>query len=81
VIAVAALAFPVFLLLLVLAMDRVEEPLREAAIGDHLAEFFETAHPDDVERFIREGLATPLDRYWRRRGRRSKVGNGRHATG
>jgi len=47
-------------------MERVEAPLRDEAIGDQVAHFLETARPDEVERFVRDGLARSLDRYWRR---------------
>jgi hypothetical protein len=68
-IALLALGFPVVLLGLMLAMDRVEAPLRDVAIGDHLAEFLDGARADEVEAYVREGLARPLDRYWHRRHR------------
>jgi len=61
-----ALAFPAVLLGLALAMERVEAPLRDEAIGDQVAHFLQTARPDEVERFVRDGLAHSLARYWRR---------------
>ena len=67
------LAFPGVLLVLMLAMERVEAPLREEAVGEHLATFLDQARPDEVETFVREGLAQALDRYWRRRELRSKL--------
>jgi len=67
------LLFPGVLLALMLAMERVERPLRDEAVGEQLSDFFESARPDEVETFVSQGLARALDRYWRRRnsGRRS----------
>ena len=62
-----ALLLPVGLLVLLLAMERVEQPLRQAAVTDDLEGFLDTARPDEVERFISEGFASALDVYWRRR--------------
>lgn len=67
------LAFPGLLLALVLAMDRVETPFRDEAIGDDLVQFLEEARPDEVETFVRDGLAPALDRYWRRHWLRDKL--------
>ena len=55
------------LLGLLLAMERVEQPLRKVSVVDELAGFLDTAHPDEVEAFVSEGLAPALDRYWKRR--------------
>lgn len=68
-----ALAFPGVLLGLMLFMERVERPLREVSVGDHLADFLDSARPDEVETFVSEGLASALDRYWRRRGLRNRL--------
>lgn len=62
-----ALLLPVFLLLLMLAMERVEEPLREDSVSEELESFLDTARPDEVETFVSEGYAPALERYWRRR--------------
>jgi hypothetical protein len=67
------LAFPGVLLALMLAMERVEAPLREESVGEHLAAFLEEARPDEVETFVSQGLARALDRYWRRRTLRSRL--------
>jgi hypothetical protein len=64
-VALLALLFPAVLLALALAMERVEAPLREEAIGDQVARFLESARPDEVETFVRDGLARPIARYWR----------------
>jgi hypothetical protein len=61
------LLLPVALLLLMLAMERVERPLKDGFIGDQLAVFLDTARPDEVETFVSEGYAPALERYWRRR--------------
>ncbi|MDQ1747714.1 MAG: hypothetical protein QOD07_1977 [Frankiaceae bacterium] len=62
-----ALAFPGVLLLLLLAMERVEAPLRVESVGEQLVEFLERARPDEVETFVSQGLGEALDRYWNRR--------------
>ena len=59
--------FPLALLALMLLMERVERPLRDASTGEQLVDFLETARPDEVETFVSEGFAPALDRYWRRR--------------
>jgi hypothetical protein len=67
------LAFPGVLLVLLLAMERVEAPLREESVSDRLTHFLESARPDEVETFVSQGLAKALDRYWRRRALRSRL--------
>ena len=62
------LLLPFALLGLMLAMERVERPLRqETVVNDQLETFLETARPDEVETFVSEGYAPALERYWRRR--------------
>lgn len=61
------LTLPFGLLALMLAMDRVERPLREYALGEQLIEFLDSARPDEVETFVQQGFAPALDSYWRRR--------------
>ena len=68
-----ALAFPGVLLLLLLAMERVEAPLRVESVGDQLVEFLERARPDEVETFVSQGLGEALDRYWNRRSLRARL--------
>lgn len=67
------LVFPGVLLALMLAMERVEAPLRDEAVGERLTTFLEEARPDEVETFVSQGLAPALDRYWRRRALRSRL--------
>ena len=61
------LLLPLLLLGLMLAMDRVERPLREDPLPDQLDAFLEQARPEEVESFISEGYAPALERYWKRR--------------
>ena len=61
------LLLPVFLLVLMLAMERVERPLRRESVSEQLEAFLDTARPDEVETFVTEGYAPALERYWRRR--------------
>lgn len=62
------LVLPFALLGLMLAMERVEKPLRdESLVNDQLETFLESARPDEVETFVSEGYAPALERYWRRR--------------
>ncbi len=62
-----ALLLPLLLLGLMLAMERVERPLRVDSMGDELEAFLDSARPDEVETFVSEGFAPALERYWRRR--------------
>ncbi len=62
-----ALLLPFLLLLLMLAMERVEAPLRAEAVGEEIESFLEDARPEEVETFVSEGFAPALERYWRRR--------------
>jgi hypothetical protein len=71
--ALLALAFPGVLLLVMLAMDRVEAPLRVESVGERLIEFFDGARPDELERVVRQDLGEVLDRYWRRRNLRARL--------
>lgn len=71
-----ALLLPFVLLALMLGMERVERPLRADATGEQLESFLDTARPDEVDTYVREGFAAALDRYWRRR-RRSRLLPGR----
>lgn len=64
---VVVLVFPVFLLVALLLMERVERPLRVDEVGLQLEAFFNNARPEELETFVSEGYASALDRYWRRR--------------
>ena len=61
------LLLPPALLLLMLAMERVERPLRIDSVSDQLEAFLAQARPDEVETFVSEGYAPALERYWKRR--------------
>ena len=71
--ALLALAFPGVLLLVLLAMERVEAPLRVESVGERLIEFLDGARPDELERVVRQDLGEVLDRYWRRRSLRARL--------
>ena len=60
------LLLPVALLFLMLAMERVERPLRQESVSEQIEDFLESARPDEVETFVSEGYAPALERYWRR---------------
>jgi hypothetical protein len=72
---VLLLTLPFGLLALMLAMDRVERPLRQDALGEQLLEFLDSARPDEVETFVQQGFAPALDSYWRRRHPLASVGD------
>ncbi|HWG94054.1 MAG TPA: hypothetical protein VNU66_07525 [Mycobacteriales bacterium] len=61
------LLLPLALLGLMLAMERVERPLRVDSVSDELESFLDSARPEEVETFVSEGFAPALERYWRRR--------------
>ncbi|HVX46533.1 MAG TPA: hypothetical protein VHC49_21745 [Mycobacteriales bacterium] len=60
--------FPLLLMAFMLLMERVEEPLRQSADEDHVAEFLETAEPAEVDTLVREGFTSAFAR-WRHRRR------------
>jgi hypothetical protein len=66
-----ALAMPFVLLLLMLAMERVEEPLRVDEVGHDIRGLLTPQDAevpaDQVESLAREGYGPALKRYWRRR--------------
>ncbi len=68
-----ALAVPFALLLLMLAMERVEQPLRVDELGHDVrgvlldADEAAAVPADQVESLVREGYGPALERYWRRR--------------
>lgn len=64
---IVALLFPFALLFALLAMERVEQPLRTDLVSLELENFLDTARPEELESFVSEGFAPALDRYWKRR--------------
>ncbi|MBX6388816.1 MAG: hypothetical protein IRZ08_07420 [Frankia sp.] len=76
--AVAAIFFPLLLLGLLLAMERVERPLNAADPGKGIEGFLDNARPDEVNTFVNQGLAAALERY-RKRLRRPPPGRHRAA--
>ncbi|HSP37837.1 MAG TPA: hypothetical protein VLR26_08790 [Frankiaceae bacterium] len=67
-----ALAMPFVLMLLMLAMERVEEPLRVDQAGQDVRGLLHPDHDakvlaDQVESLVRESYGPALERYWRRR--------------
>ncbi len=62
-----ALLLPLLLLVLMLAMERVERPLRIDSVSDQLESFLDSARPEEVETYVSEGFAPAMERYWRRR--------------
>lgn len=61
--------FPLFLLGFLLFMERVEEPLRRGPSETDVAEFLDTAAPEDVNNVFRYGVRRSMER-WRNRRRR-----------
>ncbi len=76
--AFAVVTFPLVLLGLLLAMERVERPLNAADTGKGLEGFLDSARPDEVATFVQQGLPAALERY-RRRLRRTPPGKHRAA--
>jgi hypothetical protein len=70
----AAITFPLLLLGLLLAMERVERPLRAADSGQGLEGFLDHARPDEVNTFVSQGFPAALERY----RRRLRSNRGRH---
>lgn len=62
------LLIPVLLMVFALLMERVEDRLRNSAVNeDEIEEFLDTARPDEVDTFIREGWTRALLRFRLRR--------------
>ena len=59
-----AFLLPLLLLGLLLAMQRVEQSLSRDALVDQLNAFLRTARPEELESFVRDGLALPVRRCW-----------------
>ena len=61
-----ALAFPLVLLAFLAIMDWIEAPLRSDDSARTLPAFLDTAGPDEIEDYVRDGLKAALDRHWMR---------------
>jgi hypothetical protein len=60
------LGFPFLLLAFMVLMERVESPLREAAVEDQVETFLDEARPEELDTFVREGFSAALERFWSR---------------
>lgn len=67
---VSVICFPLLLLGLMLSMERVERPLRDQSIGEHIVELLDKSRPDEVESLVESTTAGAVNRHWRqvRRG-------------
>lgn len=65
--------FPLLLLGFMLLMERVESPLRRVAVETQVEEFLETARPEEVDAFVREGFTPALERWRDRRQRLARM--------
>jgi hypothetical protein len=62
------LFIPLLLMVFALLMERVENRLRSASMNEmEVEEFLDSAQPDEVNTFIREGWARALSRFRLRR--------------
>jgi hypothetical protein len=62
------LFIPLLLMIFALLMERVENRLRNASMNEmEVEEFLDSAQPDEVNTFIREGWARALSRFRLRR--------------
>jgi hypothetical protein len=62
------LLIPLLLMVFALLMERVENRLRAASMSEHdVEEFLDSAQPDEVNTFIREGWTRALSRFRLRR--------------
>jgi hypothetical protein len=64
---VLSCVFPLALMLAVLAMERVERPLNDERIGEHVAKLIGSEGADDVEILVSRSAAEAVDRHWRHR--------------
>lgn len=62
------LLFPFVLLGFVLFMERVEEPLSQVAVEREMEQFLDTANPEELDTFVREGTDSALKRFRQRLG-------------
>jgi hypothetical protein len=61
-----ALGFPLVLLGLLALMDWIEAPLRSDDHARKLPAFLDSAGPDEIEDYVRDGLKAALERHWLR---------------
>jgi len=61
-----ALGFPLVLLALLALMEWIEAPLRSDDSARRLPAFLDSAGPDEIEDYVRDGLKAALDRHWLR---------------
>ncbi|MFL6238816.1 MAG: hypothetical protein ACJ735_04880 [Actinomycetes bacterium] len=74
-----ALGFPLVLLALLAFMDWIEAPLRSDDSARKLPAFLDTAGPDEIEDYVRDGLKAALERHWLRQRMRRLLSRGRPA--
>jgi hypothetical protein len=75
VVALSVILFPPLVIAFLLVMERVEEPLRRPAGPREVADFLDSATPEEVDTLANSGLRRALFR-WRRR----RKGHGRTAN-
>lgn len=61
-----ALAFPALLLLLLVAMEKLEARVAMGEVRQELLARLDTAFPDEVEDYVARTFAATVDDYWRR---------------
>jgi len=71
-----ALGFPFVLLALLAVMDWIEAPLRSDEQARKLPAFLDSAGPDEIEDYVRDGLKAALERHWLRQRVRRLVPRG-----
>lgn len=70
---VSVICFPLLLLGLMLSMERVERPLRDESVGEHVVALLDKVRVDEVESMVSASAASAVDRHWRRQHRKSSV--------
>jgi hypothetical protein len=66
VVAFLVFLFPLVLLGFMLFMGRVEEPLTRVAVEREIEQFLDSANPDELDTFVREGTESALTRFSQR---------------
>jgi hypothetical protein len=74
VVALVVMLFPPLLIAFLLVMERVEEPLRRPASPREVADFLETASPEEVDTLTQSGIRRAVGR-WRSRRHRGATTN------